>query len=188
MEMKVNNPHELVGKEVYDTNGTTIGTVDKYWNSWNTDYPGYFFGIRPTENTKDTWFRGTFKLIPIYSDYIRYADDRVTLNKTTEDLGRFWNKAVHFGTVTCPTDEVVEKPVYDKNNSRIGTFYPWVESDGTFKNWGVLLDPYLCETWNIPYNTLMPIPTNYITDVKDTITLDKTLDELKKYWKQHHKF
>jgi hypothetical protein len=34
----------------------------------------------------------------------------------------------------------------------------------------------------------MPMPTDYITDVKDTINLDKTLDELKEYWKQHHRF
>jgi len=33
--MKVNNPQELVGKEVVDANGNTIGTMDKCWNSWN---------------------------------------------------------------------------------------------------------------------------------------------------------
>ena len=69
--MKINNPQEFIGKEVCDANGNTVGTVDKWWNSWNMEYPGYFFGIRTTENTKDTWFRGTTKLIPIYSDYIQ---------------------------------------------------------------------------------------------------------------------
>ena len=184
--MKVNNPHELVGKEVVDVNGNTVGTIDKTWNSWNQDYPGYFFGIKTYDNTRDTWFRGTCKLIPIYSDYIKHTDDRVYLNKTTEELGRFWNKAVHFGTTTCPTDELVEKPVYDRNHSKVGTFYTWTESDGTYKNYGVLLDPYLCDTWKMPYNTLWPIPPNFLATVTDTILLDKTLDELKGFWDQQN--
>jgi len=186
--MKVNNPQELVGKEVFDTNGNTIGYVDKTWNSWNQEYPGYFFGIRPNENTRDTWFRGTTKLIPIYSDYIREITDRVTLNKTTDELGRFWNKTIYCGQKTWPTDELIDMPIYDKNYSRIGTFCTWVESDGTYKNYGVLVDPYICETYNFPYNKIMPLPTNYIYDVKDAICLDKTFDELKEYWKQHHTF
>jgi len=186
--MNVSNPHELVGKEVFDTNGNTIGTIDKAWNSWNNEYPGHFFGIRPNENTRDTWFRGTVKLIPIYSDYIKEISERVTLNKTIEELGRFWNKTVPCGQNTYPTDKLIDMSIYDKNNSRVGTFYTWVESDGTYKNYGVLVDPFICDTEKVPHNTLMPIPTNYITDVKDTICLDKTLDELKKYWKQHHNF
>ena len=37
--MKIENPTELVGKEVVDTNGNTIGWIDKTWNSWNQEYP-----------------------------------------------------------------------------------------------------------------------------------------------------
>ena len=184
--MKVNNPRELVGKEVVDTNGNTMGTIDKTWNSWNSDYPGYFFGVKTNDSTRDAWFRGTDKLIPIYSDYIKQTDERVFLNKTMEELGRFWNKAIHCGNTTYTTDELVEKPVYDKYNSRVGTFYAWTESDGTYKNYGVLLDPYLCECWKMPFNTLWPIPANYVNCVKDTITLDKSLDELKGFWDQQH--
>lgn len=40
--MKINKPNELIGKEVHDLNGNTIGTIDKWWNSWNMEYPGYF--------------------------------------------------------------------------------------------------------------------------------------------------
>lgn len=121
--MKVCNAYELVGKEVYDCNGNTIGTIDKWWNSWNQEYPGYFFGIKPNENTRDTWFRGTTKLIPIYSDYIKDISQHVTLNKTTEELGRFWNKTIPCGPKFYPTDELVDKPIYDKNHSRVGTLY-----------------------------------------------------------------
>jgi sporulation protein YlmC with PRC-barrel domain len=186
--MKISNPRELVGKEVVDQNGTPVGWIDKTWSSWDQDYPGWFFGIKPNENTRNTYFRGTHKLFPIYSDYIREVREHATLNKTMDELSRYWNKTVPCGSTTCPTDQLVDMPVYDKNYSRVGTFYAFVISEGSSHQYGCLVDPYLCETWNIPYNTLMPIPTKYITDVKDTITLDKTLDELKKYWKQHHKF
>lgn len=183
--MKINNANELVGKEVCDTNGNSIGKIDKIWNSWNQEYPGYFFGIRTNENTKSSHFRGTNKLIPIYSDYIREVTEHVTLNKTIEELQRFWNKTVPCGPTTCPTDELVEKPVYDRNHSRVGTFYTWVETDGNYKNYGILVDPYLCDSWNMQHNVLMPVPTNYITNVTDTIHLDKTLDELRDYWQKH---
>jgi sporulation protein YlmC with PRC-barrel domain len=188
VEMKVSNPHELVGKEVFDAQGNVIGVIDKAWNSWNKEHPGYFFGIRPNENARDTWFRGTYKLIPIYCDYIREVTDRVVLNKTMDELYRFWNKTIPCGPTTYPTDELVDMPVYDKNHSRIGTFCAWVETDGTFKNYGCFVDPYICDTWNVPHNILMPIHPNYICDVKDTITLDKTLEELKQYWKQYYNF
>jgi sporulation protein YlmC with PRC-barrel domain len=186
--MKIENPKEIVGKEVCDANGKTIGRIDKSWDSWNQEYPGTFFGIRPNQNARDTWFRGTLKLIPICSDYIRDLGQHVTLNKTMDELCVFWNKTVQCGQTTCPTDKLVEMPVYDKNHSRVGTFFAWVESAGPSGNYGVHVDPYLCDTWKVPYNTLFPIPTNYITEVKDTITLDKTLDELKEYWKQHCNF
>ena len=186
--MKINNPHELIGKEVVDQNGTPIGWIDKTWNSWDQNYPGWFFGIKPNENSRNTWFRGTYKLFPIYSDYIREVGEHVTLNKTMDDLYHYWNKTVPCGPTTCPTDQLVEMPVYDKNHSRVGTFYTFVVSEGTSHQYGCLLDPYLYETWKIPFNTLMPVPTNYINYVKDTVSLDKTLDELKEYWKQHYKF
>ena len=185
--MEITNPTYLVGKTVYDKNGTAIGKIDKTWRSWNEEWPGWFFGIRPNENAKDTWFRGTNKLVPIYSDYIKEAKEHVTLNKSTEELSHFWNRAVPCGETTCPTDELIDKPIYDKNHSRVGTFYAWVESEGTFKNYGCFVDPYLCDNWNMPYNTLMPMPTNYIKHVRDTITLDKTLDELKTYWQKYYK-
>ena len=186
--MKINNPHDLVGKEVFDSNGNTIGTIDKYWNSWNKEYPGYFFGIRPTESTRDTWFRGTYKLIPIYSDYIKEWSHNVTLNKTMEQLGKFWNKTVHCGKTTCPTDQLVDVPIFDKNHSRVGVLSGWVETNGEFKYYGCFVDPYICENWKLPYNTLMPIPTNVMQFTKDTIMLDQTLDEVKQYWQKYYQF
>jgi hypothetical protein len=180
--MKINNAFELVGKEVVDTNGNTIGIIDKTWNSWNDEYPGYFFGIKPNQNARETYFRGTNKLIPIYSYYIKQLDEQVTLNKTMDQLCRYWNKTVQCGDIAYPADEIVEKPVYDKYHSKVGTFYSWVETDGTYNNYGVWLDPYLCQIWNFPYNKLFPIPTHYFHYIKDTVILDRTLNELKDYW------
>lgn len=186
--MNISNPYDLVKKEVYDKNGNAIGIIDKVWNSWNQVYPGYFFGIRPNQNARNTCFRGTYRLIPIYCDHISEVSEHVTLYQTMDELYRYWNKTVRCGYTTCPTDELLDKPVYDKNYSRIGTFLVSTDSDAPSSNYGVIIDPYLCETWKVPQNTLMPIPTNYITDVKDTIWLDKTLDELKEYWRQHFNF
>ena len=181
--MKIENPQGLVGQEVNDTNGNFIGKIDKIWKGWNEEYPGYFFGVTTNKNTRDTYFRGTNKLIPIYSDYIReVVSERVTLNKTIDDLGRLWNKTVQCGPTTHPLEQLFEMPVYDKKQSKVGTFCSYVESDGTIRHFGLLLDPYLCQSWNAPFNTTLPIETSYIMNVKDTINLDKTLDELKTYW------
>lgn len=186
--MKVSNPQELVGKEVCDSSGNTVGWIDKTWKSWNDNYPGYFYGIKPNENARDTYFRGTRKLIPITSDYIKEVGQGVTLNRTMNELFRLWNKTVLCGPSTCPTDMLLDMPVFDKHHSKVGTLYAWVESDASSKYYGCFVDPYLSETWKIPHNTLMPIPTSYIKEVKDAITLDKTLDELRTYWKQNYPF
>ena len=186
--MKIGNPDELIGKEVFDANGNTIGWIDKTWNSWNEEYPGCFFGIKTNETVRDTYFRGTNKLIPIYNDYIKDIGDHITLNKTMDDLCHYWNKTIPCGHTTCPIEELVEMPVFDKHHSRVGTFCSFVETDGTIKNFGLWLDPYLCKSWNLPYNTTLPIETNYITYVKDTINIDKAVDELKEYWYHHHKY
>ena len=93
--MHIPNPKELVGKQVFDADGTAIGIIDKTWQSWNQEFPGWFFGIRPNENTRCTYFRGTNKLVPIYSDYIREFSDNVYLHKTLTDLAKFWNKTVN---------------------------------------------------------------------------------------------
>ena len=183
--MMISNPREMIGRQVVDTNGVTIGVIDKVWKSWNEEYPGWFFGVRPNEATRDTWFRGTTKLIPIYSDYIQETTGNVTLNRTAEQLSHFWNKAVPCGNTTHPIDQLIDMPVYDRNHSRVGTFYGWVESDGTYKQYGCFVDPYLCDTWNIPHNTVMPIQPAMVHQVFDTITLDKTLDELRDYWRQY---
>ena len=187
--MIIHNPKELVRKEVIDKEGFSIGIIDKTWNSWNKDYPGYFFGIKPYQNARDTWFRGTTKLIPIYSDYISEYGQNVSLNKSCEELSYFWNKTVHLGiNLSWPMDELIEMPVYDKHYCRIGTFFSWTEVDGTYRNYGVFLDPYLCEIWKFPYNVLLPLPPDYMTEVKDTICLNKTLDEMKSYWHQNYCF
>jgi sporulation protein YlmC with PRC-barrel domain len=184
-KMKVSNPCELVEKEVLDANGNTIGRIDKMWNSWNQKHPGSFFGIRPYEHARDSWFRGTYKLIPIYSGYIKDVGKYIILNKTIDELCCSWNKTVQCGTAIYPVDELLDKPVYDKNHSRLGNTLALVESDGLSRNYGVLIDPYLCDIWKVPYNTLLPISTKYITCVKDTIKLVKTLDEIKKYWEKY---
>jgi hypothetical protein len=186
--MKINKPFELVKMKVFDKNGNSIGLVDKVWNSWNQSWPGCFFGLIPNENVRNKCFRGTYKLVPISSDHIGEVSDHITLSMSIDELYHFWNKTAQCGPLSCTIDKLLDKPVFDKNHSKIGIFFAMVEGDGSSKNYGLLIDPYLCDIWKVPYNTLMPIPTNYITNVKDTITLDKTLDDLKNYWKQHFNF
>jgi sporulation protein YlmC with PRC-barrel domain len=186
--MKIWNSNELIGKEVFDATGNAIGWVDKTWNSWNEDYPGYFFGIKMNDFARNTYFRGANKLFPVYNDYIRTVGTTVTLTKTMDDLTRYWNKTVPCGPTTCPVEELIEMTVYDKFHSRVGTFTTWVESNGQINNLGILLDPYICETWHLPYNTTFPIEPTHITAAKNTITLDQALHELKEYWQKTRKY
>jgi len=180
--MKIWNPNDLIGKEVFDTNHQPIGWVDKTWKSWNEEYPGYFFGIKLNDQTRNQYFRGANKLLPVYNEYIRDVTNQVTLNKTLDYFYHYWNMTIPCGPTTFPLEELVEKPVYDKFHSRVGTFCSWVETNGTVHDLGLLLDPYICETWHFPYNTTMPIETNHITFVKDTVNLNVALHDLKEYW------
>ena len=185
--MKIWNAHELIGKEVFDATGRPIGWVDKTWKSWNQYNPGYFFGIKMNDYTRDNYFRGVNKLYPVYNDFIQTVSDRVTLTKTMDDLCRYWTKTVSCGNATCSVDELIEMPVYDKYHSRVGTFTGYVDN-GQINNFGVLLDPYICETWNLPYNTTYPIEPWHISTKKNTVTLDQALHELKEYWQRTHRY
>jgi hypothetical protein len=185
--MKIEKPNELIGKQVCDAKGTTIGWVDKTWNSWNQESPGYFFGVKTNDQVRATHFGGTTKLIPIYSTYITDVGEKITLNKTIDELNSYWHKMVPCGTETCQTFDLFEKPVYDSQYSRVGTFCTWYETEGQTKHYGVFVDPYLCKFWNIPSDTVMPVPYEFITTVKDTVKLNKSLDELKNYWQQHQR-
>jgi sporulation protein YlmC with PRC-barrel domain len=185
--MKIEKPNELIGKQVCDAKGNTIGWVDKTWNSWNQESPGYFFGVKTNDEVRAVHFGGTTKLIPIYSNYISNVGEKITLNKTIDELNSYWHMMIPCGTDTCQTYDLFEKPVYDKEYSRVGTFCTWYETEGKHKHYGVFVDPYLCKYWNIPSDTVMPVPYEFITQVKDTVTLNKSLDELKNYWQQHQK-
>ena len=174
---------EYIGKQVYDSNGILMGVIDKIWKRWNRNKKT--LGIKIYDNIKDTWFRGTTKLIPIYNDYIKDATGHIMLNRTVEQLSRYWNKTVQCCDATYPIDQLMDMPVYDRNHSRVGTFYGWVETDGTYKHYGCFVDPYLCDTWGIPHNAVMPLQPAMVYQVFDTITLDRTLDELREYWRQY---
>ena len=186
--MKIWNSHELIGKEVFDAKGKPIGWVDKTWNSWNQDYPGYFFGIKMNDQTKKKYFRGVNKLFPVYNDLIQTVGNTVTLTKTMDELCMYWTKTIPCGQTTCPVEELIEMPVFDKYHSRVGTFTTYVETNGQINNLGILLDPYICETWQLPYNTTFPVEPWHITTTKNTITLDQALQELKEYWQKTRKF
>ena len=58
--MKIGKIKNIVGKEVFDVNGNTIGWIDKTWNSWYEEYPGYFFGIK-TKVMKDVLLKNEKK-------------------------------------------------------------------------------------------------------------------------------
>ncbi|RLF40228.1 MAG: hypothetical protein DRN12_05855 [Thermoplasmata archaeon] len=183
--MKISNPKDMIGKLVTDFNGVTIGVVDKIWKSWNEEYPGWFLGVRLNEEVRNTWFRGTTKLIPIYNDYIQDIAEHIMLNKTAEQLSRYLNKTVSCSDAAHPIDHLMDMPIYDRNHSRVGTFYGWVESDGIYKHYGCFVDPYLCDIWDIPYNIVMPLQPSMVHQVFDTITLNRTLEELREYWRQY---
>jgi len=180
--MRITKPDELIGKEVYDYQGTAVGVFDKYWRSWNKQDSRWFFGIRPYENVRDAWFRGTTKLIPIYSDYIKEIGETVTLKKVMTDLSNEWRKAISFGQTSWPTDDLMERGIYDKYGSRVGIFFAWAEENKKQAYYGCFVDPYLTEKWRYDYNTLMPLKTEYFYYVTDSITLNASIDDLKKYW------
>jgi hypothetical protein len=62
-----------------------------------------------------------------------------------------------------------------------------VEYNGQINTFGVLLDPYICETWQLPHNTTFPVEPMHICNAKNTICLDQALHELKEYWQKTRK-
>ncbi len=179
--MQITRPEELIGKEVYDDQGSALGILDKYWKSWDRQQIEWFFGIRPYDNVRDAWFRGTTKLFPIHSSYIKDIGEVVTLKKGMDDLSHEWKKVVSFEHTSWPTDDLMERGIYDRCGSRVGVFFAWTEHNNNH-SYGCFIDPYLSEKWHYALNVILPIKTEYFYDVTDSITLNTTIDELKKFW------
>lgn len=177
-------PFNLVGKEIYDGKGTIIGRVDKYWSSWNKKNPGFFLGIRPYENVRDTWFRGTEKLIPITSSYIQKVDGVIYLDTIIDELSKYWKGVVTIKGYSWPLDWLMEQGIYDKKGSRIGTLFGWVKNKKTYQYYGCLIDPYLSEKEKYGAQSVLPIKPDFIDHFSDSVRLNVSLDELKQYWKK----
>ncbi|MFO8077372.1 MAG: hypothetical protein R6U21_01835 [Thermoplasmatota archaeon] len=180
--MQITKPFELVGKEIYDKQGLIIGRVDKYWSSWNKNNPGWFFGIRPYENVRDTWFRGTEKLIPIASSYIKDVGEVIYLDTIIDELSSYWKDVVNIKGYSWPLDWLMEQGIYDKTGSRIGTLFGWVKSENAYQYYGCLIDPYLSEVKKYAAQSVFPIKPGFIDHFSDSVRLNVSLDELKKYW------
>lgn len=172
-----------IGKQVYDSNGILIGVVDKVWKRWNKNKKS--LGVKIHENIRDTMFRGTTKLIPIPEEILQKNTEVITLNKTVDYLSKLWIQTVIHNLAS--NDEMIEKVVYDKNLSRIGVISSWIESKGELKQYECILDPYICDKYNLSYNILYPIPLEYLNYMRDTIMLNKTFNQLKKLWKHNNK-
>ena len=182
--MQITKPCELVGKEIYDNQGTLMGRVDKCWSSWNDRKPGWFFGIRTYENVRDTYFRGTEKLIPIESSYIKEVKDVIYLDTVVDELSQYWKDVVNINGYSWPIDWLMEQGIYDKKGSRIGSFFGWVKTKKNYQYYGCLIDPYLSEKENYGKQQLLPIKPAYLAYCSDSVRLNVTLDELKQYWKK----
>lgn len=185
--MKITKPIELIGKEIYDKQGKIIGQVDKYWSSWNKTNPGWFFGIRAYENVRDTWFRGTEKLIPIASSHIKEVGDVIYLDTVIDELSRYWKDVVNIKGYSWPLDWMMEKGIYDKAGSRIGTMVGWVKSKKAYEYYGCLIDPYLSEKEKYTTQSVFPIKPGFIDHFSDSVRLNVTFDELKQFWKTQTK-
>lgn len=182
--MQISNPRDIIGKEVFDDQGAAVGTLDKYWRSWNKQDIGWFFGIRPYENVRDKWLRGTTKLFPINSSYIAKIGDTITLKKGMQDLSQEWKQMVCFKQTSWPTDYLMEMGVYDKCGSRVGNFLTWVKFNGKYE-YGCLIDPYLSEKWHYDYKLILPLKVEFLNYIRDSIRLTASLDDLKNYWDNH---
>ncbi len=179
--MQIVKPDELIGKEVYDDQGTAVGVLDKYWTSWNQQEIGWFFGIRSYENVRDAWFRGTMKLFPIHSGYIKKIGETVTLKRRMDELSQEWKRVISFKQTSWPTDYLMERGIYDKEGSRVGIFFAWAKYNNTYQ-YGCFIDPYLLEKWHYAFNIILPLKVDYFYHIANSITLNTTIEDLKKVW------
>ncbi len=172
---------DLIGREVYDPTGVLIGVVDKIWKIKDGSE---CIGVRGYENIRDTWFRGTTKLIPITLDKIKDAGDSIIVKDRLEELSKKWRRVAPCGETNWPIDDLIERVICDKDNRRIGILLGWLEDKNGLKQYSCLLDPFICEEFDLPFDTLHPIPIKSLQLIRDTIKLNETLDNLINTWRK----
>jgi len=180
-DMEIRNPEEIKGKIVYDRNNNKLGTVEEAWHGWK-NFTG-FFTVRPDSTVRGDYFHGSDKPLPLHNNHISNITENITLNKTIEELSRFWNLEIRCGPRTCRPWDVMDKPVCDRNGTKLGVLCTCVEEAGRCSAFGMRPDPSITTELGISTTALLPVEPSYVSNVTDTITLNKTRDELIDYWR-----
>lgn len=181
--MEIRKPEEIKGKTVYDKNNNKVGNIDETWHGWK-NFTG-FFTVTPDSATRENYFPESTKPLPIHNQHISNITENVTLNKTIDELSRFWNSEIRCGSTTCKPWDVMDKPVYDRNDTKLGTLDICVEESGKCSTFGLRPDPSITTDLDLgmPTMGLLPLEPSHVSNVTDTITLNKTRDELINYWR-----
>jgi len=176
-------PEGVKGKIVYDRNNVEIGAVDQYWIGW--EEIGYVFGVKLKPKIATKYVKSSTKLMPVHYEDIANVAENVNLNKTIDELSAFWNQNVIAGENTYPAIEFWQKPVCDSENTKIGTIYASVRTTPKMlKLFGLCLEPEISEKYAKGTTNLMPINTEHILRMEETVFLNKTVAEISRYWRE----
>jgi sporulation protein YlmC with PRC-barrel domain len=183
MEEKRFKPEELMEKTVFDKNQLKLGVVHGIEQPPSVK-PNYVLkmGLYPEVIEE---YGGRFSsIVPVPTNEISTLEDTIVLGKSIEELSGAWSNTTTIGNETYMLEELTEKPVFDRNYIKLGTIReftrdPVTKSYNTFK---VELDPIITEKYVKDVPSIVPVDIYNISWVKDTVILNKSVQELGRFW------
>ncbi len=176
-------PKELRNRLVLDRNNKEIGRVRDVEQELRTGrYSTLHVEVDP-KHTQKTEF-GRWPYLPLNTDDIEIGKDSVRLSQTIDELNKqFCSKVTVYKKQFSPND-FVEKPVIDREGTRIGTVkdFRTTTNNGEFPTLLIELEPKIIKSHSLERTASIRMRTDYIEEVGAEVRLSKDVNELSREW------
>ena len=178
-------PKDIRNRPVLDRENKEIGRVRDVEQELRTGrYSTLQVEIDP-KNTQKTEF-GHWHHLPLSTDDIEINKDSVRLSQTIEELNKQFCDKVTVNTNRFSPNDLVEKPVTDRERTRIGTIkdFRTTTNNGEFSTLLIELESNIKTSHSLERTANIRVRTDRIEEVGTEVRLNKNVNELSKEWNE----
>ena len=185
MEKVQIKPKELRNRLVLDRDNKEIGRVREVEQELRTGrYSTLQVEVDPM-HTQKTEF-GRWHHLPLSTDDIEIDKDYIRLDQTIEELNKQFCGKVTVNKKQFSPNDFVEKPVVDRERTRVGTVkdFRTTTYHGEFPTLLIEIEPNIKKSHSLGRTASIRVRTDHIEEIGTEVRLSKDVNELSKEWNE----
>ncbi len=178
-------PKELRNRLVLDRDNKEIGRVRDVEQELRTGRFSTLHVEVDPRYTQKTEF-GRWHHLPLSTDDIEIDKDSIRLYQTIEELNKQFCGKVAVNKKRFSPNDLVERPVIDKERTRIGCVkdFRTTTNNGEFPTLLIELEPNIKKSHSLERTASIRVRTDYIEEVGTEVRLSKDVNELSREWNE----